>query len=61
MSTGKISARKAKEIIHDLGGLKAAAAALGVPKTTVASWQTNGIPAWRVEAVREAQRNAGQD
>jgi len=38
------------------GGVKATSDALGVPLTTVSSWQKNGIPTWRISALREAAK-----
>lgn len=35
------------------GGVKATSDKLGVPITTVSSWNRKGIPAWRLSAIRE--------
>lgn len=46
---------KATDIIARLGGVAAAATALGVPLTTVSSWCARGkIPVWRMGAINSA-------
>lgn len=55
----------AKAAIRAFGGLTKTALALTesagakVPITTVQGWQRNGIPQWRVPALRDAARRGG--
>lgn len=35
------------------GGVKATSDALGVPMTTVSYWHRKGIPAWRLQSVKD--------
>jgi hypothetical protein len=47
-------------IIAAFGGVTKAAAAIGVPITTLHSWKTRGkVPSWRHDAVMKAARNRG--
>jgi hypothetical protein len=44
-----------REMIDALGGVRKTAAALDVPPTTVQHWKdTDQVPTWREDALREA-------
>lgn len=43
----------AEKAMQDLGGIRPAARALGIPASTFAHWLDNGVPVWREEWLRE--------
>jgi DNA-binding transcriptional regulator YiaG len=47
-----------REMIEALGGIRKTAAVLGVPPSTVQHWnETDQVPTWREDALREAYAN----
>lgn len=47
-----------RQMIEAIGGIRKTAAALGIPPSTVQHWNdTDQLPSWREDALREAYLN----